>query len=52
TLVLIYLTWFTQIHFYLYAVIGIATCVLIGYLASLLLPREERDLSGLTHSQL
>jgi SSS family solute:Na+ symporter len=33
---------------YLFATIGILTCLLVGYLASLLLPAEEQDLAGLT----
>jgi len=33
---------------YLFASIGIVTCLLVGYLASLLLPSEHRDLAGLT----
>lgn len=46
--VLIYVCWFTPIHFYLYAVIGIGTCVIVGYLASLAIPPGVRDLTGLT----
>ena len=48
--VLVYVTWFSPLHFYLYAVVGIATCVVVGYLASLVLPAPPRDLSGLTRS--
>lgn len=33
---------------YLFATIGILTSLLVGYLASLLLPSEEKDLAGLT----
>ena len=33
---------------YLFATIGILTCLLVGYLASLLLPSEEKNLDGLT----
>lgn len=33
---------------YLFATIGIVTALVIGYLASLLLPSEQRDLDGLT----
>ena len=47
---LTYMTWFSSLHFYLYAVIGITTCVAVGYLASLALPDDERDLTGLTRN--
>lgn len=50
--VLIWATWFSSLHFYLYAVIGIATCVVVGYVASFLLPAAERELDGLTHATL
>jgi len=33
---------------YLFATIGIVTCLLVGYLASLLLPSDDHDLAGLT----
>lgn len=33
---------------YLFATIGIVTSLLVGYLASLLLPSDEKDLTGLT----
>lgn len=50
--VLIYVTFFSPLHFYLYAVIGITVCVVVGYLASLVLPdRYSRDLTGLTRSR-
>ena len=35
-------------HFFLYAAVGIAACVLIGYIASLLIPAGKKDLGGLT----
>ncbi|PIE22231.1 MAG: sodium:solute symporter [Planctomycetota bacterium] len=38
----------TQVNGYLYAAIGIASCVVFGYLASLVLPGSQRDLRGLT----
>ena len=47
---LTYMTWFSSLHFYLYAVIGITTCLVVGYLASLALPDDERDLTGLTRN--
>jgi Na+/proline symporter len=39
---------FTQVNGYLYTVSGITTCVLAGYLASLLRGGQDRDLTGLT----
>lgn len=40
---------FTSLHFYLYASVGVVTCVLVGWLASLLFPaRQPGDLKGLT----
>ncbi|MGK0202172.1 MAG: SSS family solute:Na+ symporter [Planctomycetota bacterium] len=48
--VLAYMTWFSSLHFYLYAVIGITTCLVVGYLASLAMPDDERDLTGLTRN--
>lgn len=35
-------------HVFLYAAIGILTCVIVGYIASLLLPSKPRSLDGLT----
>lgn len=50
--VLIYATFFSTLHFYLYAVLGISVCMVVGYVASLILPAgEDRDLSGLTRAQ-
>jgi SSS family transporter len=46
--VLVHVTWFSPLHFYLYPVLGITTCVVVGYLASLALPGRPRDLTGLT----
>jgi SSS family solute:Na+ symporter len=39
---------FTEVNGYLYTFSGITSCFCIGYLASLLLPRFQNDLSGLT----
>ncbi len=39
---------FTPIHFFLYAGIGIVTCFVVGYIASVLLPAEKAQLQGLT----
>lgn len=45
---LFYVTRFTDINFYLYAVIGTAACVAVGYAASLAMPGAGKDLAGLT----
>jgi SSS family transporter len=51
TAVLVYVTWFSALHFYLYPVVGIATCVGVGYLASRFRPESRhRDLTGLTRA--
>jgi SSS family solute:Na+ symporter len=39
---------YTAVHFFLYAGIGIITCVGGGYIASLLIPAKEKSLEGLT----
>ncbi|HEY8561648.1 MAG TPA: hypothetical protein VIL74_14830 [Pyrinomonadaceae bacterium] len=46
--VLIFVQRATSIHFFLYAAIGITVCVATGYLASLLMPSDNKDLTGLT----
>lgn len=38
----------TSVHFFLYAAVGIVSCVVIGYAASLIIPAKRRDLGGLT----
>ncbi|EMI52648.1 sodium:solute symporter family transporter [Rhodopirellula sallentina] len=48
TALLIYLWQFSEITGYLYTVIGIATCFTTGYLSSILLGAETRELRGLT----
>ena len=46
---LMLLTWLTQwADGYLFATIGILTCLLVGYVASILFPAPARDLTGLT----
>ena len=47
-LVLYLVSAFTQVHFFLYAGIGILTCVVVGYLASILWPLGQRQVQGLT----
>lgn len=39
---------YTQIHFFLYGAIGIITCVVVGYFASLIIPAGALSLEGLT----
>jgi SSS family transporter len=46
--VMFYLWKFTPVIFYLYTVSGIATCFVVGYAASLVIPARQRDLTGLT----
>lgn len=38
----------TPVHFFLYAAIGVVTCMIVGYGLSLVLPSEPRDMAGLT----
>jgi SSS family transporter len=45
---LVYVVWFTNIHFYLYAAVGISTCVVVGYLVSVMTAGSTKDLSQLT----
>ena len=47
---LVYMTWFSSLHFYLYAFLGISTCLVVGYIASLAMPDKDRDLTGLTRN--
>jgi SSS family transporter len=37
-----------DLHFFLYAGIGVITCVAVGWLASLVLPSEAKSIEGLT----
>ena len=39
---------YTPVHFMLYGVASILSCMLVGYLASILLPGKTVDLQGLT----
>ncbi len=39
---------YTDITAYMYTFFGVASCVVAGYLVSLLLPQSDRDLAGLT----
>ena len=38
----------TKVHFMLYAGVGLAVCVAVGYLVSLALPWKRKDVDGLT----
>jgi hypothetical protein len=38
----------SHVNGYLFAAIGIVTCFVIGYAASLLIPVRTKDISGLT----
>ncbi len=40
---------YTPIHFILYAFIGIVVCVIVGYIASLIIPEKGKSLEGLTY---
>jgi len=48
-LVLYYVKIYTPVHFILYAFIGIAVCVIVGYFASLIIPEKGKSLEGLTY---
>lgn len=47
--VLYYVTNYTQINFYLYAVIGIAVGLVVGYAVSIVTPASAKSLEGLTY---
>ncbi len=38
----------THLHFFLYQVVGVVTCVVVGYIASLLIRSKKKSLDGLT----
>ncbi len=46
--ILYYVAFHTSVHFYLYAIIGIGSAIIIGYAVSLMTPTSVRDLAGLT----
>lgn len=48
SLSMVYLWLFTSVNGYIYTACGIAACVAIGYLASLMTGPQTKDLSGLT----
>ena len=39
---------YTYIHLLLYALVGITICFVCGYLASLVIPRSQKSIQGLT----
>jgi len=44
--------YYTPIHFMLYTFTGMASCVVIGYIVSLVVPAKRKSLDGLTLSTL
>ncbi len=48
TAILFYVQRYTDVHFFLYGGIGIATCAAVGYLASLLIPSSKSRPDNLT----
>ncbi|MHC4503777.1 MAG: sodium:solute symporter family transporter [Planctomycetota bacterium] len=44
----IYVAFFTDVHFFLYAAVGIVTSCAVGYAASLVLPDEPKSIDGMT----
>jgi len=48
TAMVAWVTFSTSLNFYLYGLVGMTTCVVVGYLSSLVLPGSGRDLAGLT----
>ena len=42
----------TGIHFYIYPLIGMPVCIIVGYLSSFLFPPETKILTGLTYRNL
>ena len=47
-LVLYVVQQYTPLHFFLYAAVGILSCLVVGYVMSLVVPAPERSLEGLT----
>ena len=52
SLVMFFVTQFSPVHAYVYPLIGISSGLLIGYLASILIPATRRDTAGLTYNDL
>lgn len=47
-IVLLLVQRYTRVHFFLYAAVGVLTCLVVGYLASALIPSARQSLEGLT----
>jgi hypothetical protein len=47
-IVLLFVQRYTRVHFFLYAAVGVLTCLVVGYLASVLIPSARQSLEGLT----
>jgi SSS family transporter len=47
-IVLYFVKTYTDINFFLYGAVGICTCFVVGYLASLVIPAKRKPLNGLT----
>jgi len=47
-LILYWVKTHTSIHFFIYAAIGFVSCVIVGYMVSLILPVRKKNLAGLT----
>jgi cyclically-permuted mutarotase family protein len=48
TLILVALSQYTKVHFLLFGFIGMFSSVIIGLIASFIIPEKEKDLDGLT----
>ena len=46
--VLYYTKIYTDLHFFLYGAVGMGSCVVVGYLASVIIPVNQKSLDGLT----
>ncbi|MFY0671951.1 MAG: sodium:solute symporter [Bacteroidia bacterium] len=47
-LITVTVKYFTDVHFMLFSTVSVLSCIIIGYLASLLFPRPENNLDALT----
>ena len=39
---------YTSMHFFLYTIVGISTCFVVGYIVSLLFGGKQKQINGLT----
>ena len=51
-LILLYIYLYTDVNFYMYAIVGILSTVVIGYVVSLLTPDSKKDITGLSWQSL